>query len=180
MLITTVLQLYTAGPCCRPTALHAMQSSISSPVLVNSSRNKNIYSSATYSNSCVEIMWRQYNLKAPTRHKDSPQLLKTRPSWQVEENRNDGSMPHQKDSYLFGVVSYSSDPSVDRVGPLVGVPEAIWSHYDRFAGHSTPPRPSTKAKTGHDENWFRLFPSRRKLWSRLNMFSLSRGPSSPS
>ena len=43
-------------------------------------------------------------------------------------------MSHQKDCYRPGVVSYSSDPSGDCVGPLVGVPAAMSRHYDRVAG----------------------------------------------
>ena len=34
----------------------------------------------------------------------------------------DGSMPHQKDYYRLGVLSYSSDPSGERVGLLMDVP----------------------------------------------------------
>ena len=48
-------------------------------------------------------------------------------------------MSHQKDYYRFGFVSYI-DPGGDRVGPLVGVPEAVLRHYDRVAGHDTPQR----------------------------------------
>ena len=58
-------------------------------------------------------------------------------------------MSHQKDCYRLGVVSYSSDPSDDLVGSLVGVPEAILRYYDRVAGHATPQRSSTTVKTGH-------------------------------
>ena len=55
------------------------------------------------------------------------------------------------DCYRLGVASYSSDPSGERIGPLVGVPEAILGHYNRITGHATPQRPSTTGKTtGHD------------------------------
>ena len=46
-------------------------------------------------------------------------------------------MSHQKDCYRLGVKSYNSDPSGDRVGPLVGVPKAILRHCDCVAGHVT-------------------------------------------
>ena len=59
-------------------------------------------------------------------------------------------MTHQKDFYRLGVVSYSSDPSGHRVGPLVGAPKTILKHYERVAGHATQQRPSTTAKMGHD------------------------------
>ena len=64
-------------------------------------------------------------------------------------------MSHQKDCCRLGVVSYSSDPSGDSVGPLVGVPETILKNLDRIAGHATPQRSSMMAKrqatttTGH-------------------------------
>ena len=58
-------------------------------------------------------------------------------------------MSHQKNWYRLGVVSYSGDPSGDpsgdRVSPLVGVLEAILSHYDCVAGHATRQRPYTTA-----------------------------------
>ena len=49
------------------------------------------------------------------------------------------------DCYRLGVVSYSSDPSGDLVGPLVDVPEAKLGHYNHVAGHATPQRPSMTA-----------------------------------
>ena len=60
----------------------------------------------------------------------------------------DGSMSHQKNCYRLGVVSYSSDPSGDRLGPLVGVLEAILRHYDRVAGLVTPQRNRSRGR-GH-------------------------------
>ena len=56
-------------------------------------------------------------------------------------------MSHQKDCYRLGIVIYSSDPGGDCVGPLVGVPEAIFRLYDHVAGHAALQRPSTTAKT---------------------------------
>ena len=37
---------------------------------------------------------------------------------------------------LLRIVSYCSDPSGDRVGPLVGVAEVTLIHCDRVAGHA--------------------------------------------
>ena len=70
-------------------------------------------------------------------------------AWLVLENRRQSGSTKaacRKDCYRLEVVSYSSDPSGDRVG----VPEAILRHYDRFAGHATPQRPPTTAKTDHN------------------------------
>ena len=51
----------------------------------------------------------------------------------------------RKTCYRLRVVSYSSNPSGDCVGPLVGVPEATVRHFNRIAGHATPQLRATMA-----------------------------------
>ena len=72
--------------------------------------------------SCYHV--RKWLIKAPTHGKDSPRLLKTRPSWQVLENRRQAGSTtadcHTRKTvtiYLLGDVSHSSDPSGDSVAP---------------------------------------------------------------
>ena len=73
--------------------------------------------------------------------------------WQVLKNRRqlnylyDGSMSHQKDCYGLGVVSYSSDPSGDRVSPQGDVLEETLSLRRRTCHTATT---STTAKAGHN------------------------------
>ena len=69
----------------------------------------------------------------------------------------DGSMPHQKDCCRLCVASYCSDPSGDRVGPLVGVEEATVTHCDRVPGHASRNDVLWRLSMSHDYDWSWMF-----------------------